>query len=333
MFVPHLSVINSSVYSPSKKNNAFTLVELLVVIAIIGTLVGLLLPAVQAARESARRSTCMNKLKQLGLAMHGHHDAMQFLPATNNALNLNGSPAQWYHVGDNGNGPRKTWFIDVMPYMEQMDLYGRYSLSTHIDNEPNYSLLNNRRMPEHACPSNPWSSRNATVSGGFDVIGNSQVPCYAPCMGPQGVDGVPPDCASYPSYCVANNANWNDGTPAGNPGMFGGRAMFRCKFSLVTDGLSNTIMLAERRGELLNFGGIGARHLLGAGTGLRINSPSMNLSNSAAYQNNNGASSVHSGGAFFSMGDGAVTFLQDSIDFQLYNALGGRSDAISARLP
>ena len=310
----------------------FTLVELLVVIAIIGTLVGLLLPAVQAARESARRTACSNKLKQLGLALHNHHDAMKSLPATNNALNLK-SPTPWYSQGDNGNGPHKTWFIDVMPYLEQMDLWGKYSQTVHIDNDPNYTLLNNRQLPEHACSSNPSAARNAPVSGVFDTIPNAQVACYVPCMGPQNVDGVAPDCASYPSYCSANNATWNSSDSAGNPGMFGGRGMFQCKLSQVTDGLSTTIMLVERRGELLRAGGIGGWNLLGACTGLRINSPSLNLKDPGYYQNNNGASSVHSGGAFFCMGDGAVTFLQDLIDFQLYNALGGRADAISARLP
>jgi hypothetical protein len=288
---------------------------------------------VQAARESARRSDCMNKLKQLGLAMHNHHDAKKTLPSTNNALNLNNAVAQWYTQGDNGNGPHKTWFVDVMPYLEQMDLYTSYSFNAHIDNNPNYSLLNNRRMTEHACPSNPWATRNAPLSGVFDTIPNAQVACYVPCMGPQNVDGVAPDCASYPSYCSANNATWNSSEAAGNPGMFGGRGMFRCKLSQVTDGLSTTIMLVERRGELLRAGGIGGWNLLGAVTGLRINSPSMNLTDPGYYQNNNGASSVHSGGAFFCMGDGAVVFLQDLIDFQLYNALGGRVDGVSARLP
>jgi len=264
--------------------------------------------------------------------MLNHHDAKKVLPSTNNALNLNSS-TPWYTQGDNGNGPHKTWFIDVMPYLEQINLYGQYSLSVHIDNDPNYTLLNNRQMPEHACPSNPWGARNAPLSGGFDVIPNAQVPCYAPCMGPQYVDGVAPDCASYPSYCSANNADWNRGGTEGNPGMFGGRAMFRCKLSQVPDGLSATIMLAERRGELLAIGGVGGWGLLGAGTGLRINSPSMNLTNPGSYQNNNGASSVHSGGAFFCMGDGAVTFLQETVDFQLYNSLGGRADGVSARLP
>lgn len=332
MVVPQRSVIRSSEYSLIKKINAFTLVELLVVIAIIGTLVGLLLPAVQAAREAGRRSACSNKLKQLGLAMHGHHDAMKRLPATNNALNLNSS-AGWYVVGDNGNGPHKTWFVDIMPFIEQMDLHGNYDHSAHIDDNPNYSLLNDLRIPAHACPSNEWSTRNHTVSGDFRVIPRAQVPCYVPCMGPQNVDGVPADCASYPSYCSANNANWNSDDAAGNPGLFGGRAMFRCQFSMVGDGLSSTIMLGERRGELFADGGIGSYNCAGISTGLRINSPSMNLSDAFAYQTNNGASSAHVGGAFFCMGDGAMAFLTNTIDFQLYNALGGRNDGVSARLP
>ena len=87
---------------------AFTLVELLVVIAIIGVLVALLLPAVQAARESARRSQCVNKLKQLGLAFQNHHDAQGRLPA--------GSISCCWG----------TWQMAVLPYMEQQQLGAQY---------------------------------------------------------------------------------------------------------------------------------------------------------------------------------------------------------------
>jgi len=304
----------------------FTLVELLVVIAIIGTLVGLLLPAVQTARESARRTACSNKLKQLGLAMHNHHDAKKTLPATNNALSSDATV--WGAV------PYKTWFIDVMPFLEEATVYDRYDHNLSIGAGSNYTLLEKLRLPSHGCPSNTESDKNKTVSGYFQTIPNTQVPCYTTCMGPQNVDGVPADCAaSYPSYCSAYDCNWNSDKPAKNPGMFGGRGAFRCSFASVSDGLSTTIMLSERRGELLAFAGIGATNCVGSSTGLRINSPSLNTSNADAYTTNNGASSFHSGGAFFCMGDGAVRFLQDLVDFQLYNALGGRGDGISARLP
>lgn len=88
-----------------RPGRGFTLVELLVVIAIIGILVALLLPAVQAAREAARRTQCVNNLKQIGLAMHNYQDTHKRLPP--------GSAAGWGH----------TWHAYALPYMEQTPLY------------------------------------------------------------------------------------------------------------------------------------------------------------------------------------------------------------------
>ncbi len=98
----------------------FTLVELLVVIAIIGILVALLLPAVQSAREAARRMQCSNNLKQMGLAVHNFHDA------------LNGSPP--VHIDEPG-GSRKgsTWCAVILPYLEQTSLYQQFDLGVNWD--------------------------------------------------------------------------------------------------------------------------------------------------------------------------------------------------------
>src|SRR5215203_4403358 len=99
------------------KPKAFTLVELLVVIAIIGILVALLLPAIQAAREAARRATCTNQLKQIALAWHLHHDANKFLPSAGWGYNYMADP-------DRGFGERQpgSWLYSCLPYLEEQSL-------------------------------------------------------------------------------------------------------------------------------------------------------------------------------------------------------------------
>src|SRR6478736_3371474 len=94
--------------------SAFTLVELLVVIAIIGVLVALLLPAVQSAREAARRMSCQNNIKQIGIALHNHHDVKLTFPP--GALN----------TGHNGTPVYTTWTVEILPFMEQQSLYQLY---------------------------------------------------------------------------------------------------------------------------------------------------------------------------------------------------------------
>src|SRR5437773_558439 len=105
---------------------AFTLVELLVVIAIIGVLVALLLPAVQSARESARRMSCMNNLKQIGLALHNHHDAFGTFP-----------PGGVTNGTCCGTQSGATWTIYILPFIEQQMLYDKYDFTQTNESSAN----------------------------------------------------------------------------------------------------------------------------------------------------------------------------------------------------
>src|SRR6478752_6965743 len=114
-------------HKPSTPRRAFTLVELLVVIAIIGVLVALLLPAVQAAREAARRTQCGNNLKQLGIAMHNYHDVAGRLPCNINRVVINlGTGGQLTNDRN-----QASHLVNLLPYIEQRSLYDQINFSLH----------------------------------------------------------------------------------------------------------------------------------------------------------------------------------------------------------
>ena len=115
-----------------RKQSGFTLIELLVVIAIIAVLIALLLPAVQQAREAARRSQCLNNLKQLGLALHNYHDTFNAFPARAN-------------YDESGNS-LLSWRVHLLPYLEQNELYEQFHLDEPWDSEHNLTLV--QMMPE-----------------------------------------------------------------------------------------------------------------------------------------------------------------------------------------
>jgi prepilin-type N-terminal cleavage/methylation domain-containing protein/prepilin-type processing-associated H-X9-DG protein len=125
--------------SGSLMRQGFTLVELLVVIAIIGILIALLLPAVQAAREAARRMSCSNNLKQIGLGLHNHHEAKGVLPPGG--------------VNTGGNGTRcyTTWSIEILPYIEQQTLYNKYD-QKNFNEHPNNTPVTQSRVSAYECP-------------------------------------------------------------------------------------------------------------------------------------------------------------------------------------
>jgi prepilin-type N-terminal cleavage/methylation domain-containing protein len=127
---------------------AFTLIELLVVIAIISVLIGMLLPAVQKAREAANRITCANNLKQIGLAMHMHHNDHDRLPPSRLS------------------GDRATWAVLILPYLEQDALYRQWNLQWNYVQQTN--TARQTAVKGYFCPSRRGPSDGLSVSG--DII-------------------------------------------------------------------------------------------------------------------------------------------------------------------
>lgn len=192
----------------------FTLIELLVVIAIIGILVGLLLPAVQAAREAARRMQCSNNLKQFGLALHNYHDTYQTLVPRKGGTTGGNPPTS--------NQGRLSGFIGLLPFLEQGPMYEQI-----MAGQPGV----NTQGPEAWSGWTPWNTTPGVVRCPSDpgAFGAAKRNSYAFSLGDQ-VENV----RDAPAW---GSARWMRG-------LFGNRQSVR--FGEITDGLSNTIAMSER---------------------------------------------------------------------------------------
>lgn len=328
--------------SSDQRRGGFTLVELLVVIAIIGVLVALLLPAIQAAREAARRAQCSNNFRQVGVAIHNHLSATKEMPLGEDYYNS----GRW--INSCGEVSNKTlrdggsWSVYILPYLEQEGLDGQFDHSLLIDSTtPNPSGASNFQLcaihiNTYLCPSDPQSGQ-LVESSSFSQNGSNpdeDVSHTSMCavadsndqtcggvvirqFGGSGAEHVGGETVLY-----ANGAFGN--IHAGRPGQY-------------VDGLSNTLFVGEVLGEgsdtyhghfwithnlLSTFDGINGPNTVIGGT---WPPPFTTGQGGSQGYRRTGFASYHPSGCHFLLGDGSVKFLNEEISPQALAAMTTRA--------
>lgn len=322
-----------------RPRRGFTLVELLVVIAIIGILVALLLPAVQAARESARRMHCGNNLKQIGLALHNYHDVHKSLPF--------GSP---------GNKPLTpnyrtagTWAAFILPYIEGQSQFNQFNFNKSMFDPANAQAVQ-QIVTVYICPSDGSADDailpNRAGGSGYDNPATAQGAWYLGSMGPTHMDNCQYCIDTTPSLTNPCCQGYNFGSSAGGgmpAGVFAGvfgRYPKSIRFRDIRDGLSKTLAVGETLPRQCSWNSAFAPNFSTTSTNLPFN---IFESDSAldptgpnypsTYARACGFKSRHPGGVNFAMCDGSVHFIGDEADFSLINQLGTRSGGEMAQLP
>jgi prepilin-type N-terminal cleavage/methylation domain-containing protein len=321
----------------------FTLIELLVVIAIIAILVALLLPAVQQAREAARRSQCKNNLKQIGLALHNYHDIHGAFPPGYIARSVSATDMPSAETAPNG--PGFAWGTMIMPFLDQAPLYNRFDFNSSSTQAANLTY-GRTVVPTFVCPSDPAPTTfNVSNSGGttftlpsanyVGIFGYGSVTMHA---------GQPQERGLFYRNSKTQIRDVTDGTS--NTIMVGER-MHRANFVNVTDTASpmyqaptdsfstwyaappdvlrpsgmtnmmismNAMMANEAQGSLV-LGHVGQSLM-----GMNMHK-TPNTTNHIVH-----FSSVHEGGLHFILADGSVHFMSENIDYNTFRNLGQISD-------
>ncbi|PQO36448.1 DUF1559 domain-containing protein [Blastopirellula marina] len=301
-----------------RAKQGFTLVELLVVIAIIGVLIALLLPAVQQAREAARRMSCTNNLKQMGLACHNYMDTYP--------TNL---PPGAFYVAATSTWNSHSFAVAILPFLEQNTLYDLYKFSYSPDSSQN-AAVRKSQVNAYFCPS--FDGPEVNVSS----IAYSDGALFTY----QGVGGVYYNDSTRDSKLISAT---HGKIPDNGAFRFDGSR----RAAAITDGMSNTLMIGEYT----------HRDRTGANSGIPGNVrvwPIGALTNQAYYgckviyqdtinsrrDRNDGVAfshlpftSKHPGGVNFVMADASVHFLPETIDFDVYRGLATINGGETAQLP
>ncbi|WP_437206959.1 DUF1559 family PulG-like putative transporter [Planctomicrobium sp. SH664] len=328
-----------------RRSGAFTLIELLVVIAIIAVLIALLLPAVQQAREAARRSQCKNNLKQQGLALHNYHDVYNRFP-----------------VGTLAPRNKPNWRVSLLPYLDQANVYNALDFAG-LDNIGGFasrnpagtfgygteknSILKGFVVPAYACPSSFLGTTAAGTDPPMNNLDLGQTHDYI------GIMGATPDPAGRTAGTCSTQLSYG--------GIFCSNGLLMPNMSWgvrdVTDGTSNTMIVAEQSGPVEgldyrnNYFGGWAGYTSGNasttyrdfttlpassqafGTGTTTiryanNSPTVSVGSNNAYDANTILTSSHVGGIHALLADGSARFVADVMDFGTFLKLGSRDDGL-----
>lgn len=309
------------------RHSGFTLIELLVVIAIIAILIALLLPAVQQAREAARRTQCKNNMKQIGLALHNYESTSTCFPL--------GSNGPWDRVPN--------WRLQIFPYLEQANLYARMDYNVSFNGNSttvNTTALSDNKIGAYICPSSPLETNPTNAVGTtYNNALRTQVPMYV------GISGATPDVAARTVGSISNYGGFYT-----NNGMLLHNQQTRIRDAV--DGTSNVMMVAEQSGRIgtrdvrsgyyggytgTTFGnpvsgsvpnGVDSWSTGLTGVQYRINSPTLAAGSDQPWDPNTVINSFHVGGIHGLLGDGSVRFLSDNMDMALLRNLCSREDGV-----
>lgn len=328
------------------RRRGFTLIELLVVIAIIAVLIALLLPAVQQAREAARRTQCKNNLKQMGLGLHNYHDIYNQLPPAALA---------------SSQGWGASWYMRILPQIDQAPVFQRltfngaqhgWAWTGSAEGAANGNVLRGTSITWALCPSSP-----------MNPIANNDIPVtnaqYYAISGTTDGNGFTNPAGSLKNCCTCCSGQELTGKISGVGMMVPTRGN---SFASATDGTSNTIMVGEASNFIINSSGSGRTAQVNGAHGIMMgtdtlatvesiggtfgrvynattvaygpNAPVIDQNSSWPgvgwnFGSNNPLNSAHTGGIHVLLADGSVRFISDNIDMFTFRKLCSRNDGLA----